>query len=150
MEFGCVDGNDLSLLKYPKYIGLDISPTAIKICIDKFKNDLSKSFYVYNSLAFRDNQKLFISELCLSLDVIFHLVETEIFTKYMNDLFEASEKYVIIYSRDYSEKQVYHQRSRNFSKCVDENQKAFKMLKELKFLTNLIPKTPVNTSNALL
>jgi hypothetical protein len=102
MEFGCGDGNNLSLIKYPKYIGLDISPTAIKICINKFKNDLSKSFYVYNSLAFRDNQNLFISELCLSLDVIFHLVEDELFTKYMNDLFEASDKYVIIYSRDYS------------------------------------------------
>src|ERR1035441_5440324 len=39
MEFGCGDGNNLSLIKYPKYIGLDVSPTAIKICMNKYKND---------------------------------------------------------------------------------------------------------------
>ena len=149
MEFGCGDGNNLSLIKYPKYIGLDISPTAIKICINKFKNDLSKSFYVYNSLAFRDSQKLFVSELCVSLDVIFHLVEDELFKKYMNDLFAASEKYVIIYSRDYAENQVYHQKSRSFSKWVDENQKAFRMIKKIENPYRFDPKDPENTSNAL-
>jgi hypothetical protein len=149
IEFGCGDGNNLSLINYPKYIGLDISPTAVKICINKFKSDISKSFYVYNSLAFLDNQKLFSSELCLSLDVIFHLVEDEIFVKYMNDLFESSKKYVIIYSRDYSEKQVYHQRSRNFSKWVDENQKAFRIIKRIENPYKFDPKDPENTSNAV-
>ena len=149
IEFGCGDGNNLALINYPKYIGLDISPTAIKLCINKFKNDISKSFYVYNSFAFRDNQKLFRSELCLSLDVIFHLVEDEIFVKYMNDLFDSSEKYVIVYSRDYSEKQVYHQRSRNFSRWVDENQKAFRTIKRIENPYKFDPKDPENTSNAL-
>lgn len=33
MEFGCGDGNQLKLAVYPKYIGLDVSPKAIKRCI---------------------------------------------------------------------------------------------------------------------
>jgi len=149
IEFGCGDGNNLALINYPKYIGLDISPTAVRICINKFKSDISKSFYVYNSLAFIDNQQLFRSELCLSLDVIFHLVEDEIYIKYMNDLFDSSKKYVIIYSRDYSEKEVYHQKSRNFSKWVDENQKAFRMIKRIENPYKYDPNDPENTSNAV-
>ena len=149
IEFGCGDGNNLTLINYPKYIGLDISPTAVELCINKFKNDITKSFYVYNSLAFMDNQKLFRSELCLSLDEIFHLIEEEIFVKYMTDLFGSSEKYVIIYSRDYSEKQVFHQRSRNFSKWVNENQKTFRIMKRIENPFKFDPIDPENTSNAI-
>jgi SAM-dependent methyltransferase len=32
IEFGCGDGNQLSLAKYPHYIGIDVSPKAIEIC----------------------------------------------------------------------------------------------------------------------
>lgn len=149
MEFGCGDGSNLRLINYPKYIGLDIAPSAIKMCIQKFKNDTTKSFYVYNSLAFSDNHQLFNAEITLSLDVIYHLIEDELFDKYMNDLFNASQKYVIIYSRDYSENQVYHQKSRNFSKWVNEYQKSFKMIKKVENPYKYNEKDPNNTSNAL-
>lgn len=148
IEFGCGDGNNLSLIKYPIYIGLDVSPTAIKICMNKFKSDLSKSFYVYNSLSFCDNHKIFNAELTLSLDVIYHLIEDEIFEKYMADLFASSRKYVIIYSRDYSEKHDFHQRSRNFSKWIDENQKSFKLTKKIENPYRFDLNDPDNTSNA--
>lgn len=149
IEFGCGDGNNLSLINYPKYIGLDVSPTAIKLCMNKFKNDDSKSFYVYNSLAFLDNHMLFRAELSLSLDVIYHLVEDDIFIKYMTQLFQSSQKYVIIYSRDYSEKQVFHQRSRNFSQWITENQKSSRLIKEIENPYKYDSKDPNNTSNAL-
>jgi hypothetical protein len=32
IEFGCSDGNQLSLADYPSYIGLDVSRTAIELC----------------------------------------------------------------------------------------------------------------------
>ena len=35
-EMGCGDGAQLGLMKYPKYLGLDISETAIEICKNKF------------------------------------------------------------------------------------------------------------------
>src|ERR1700719_5232063 len=39
IEFGCGDGNQLAKIAYPKYIGLDVSATIIKKCIEKFKPD---------------------------------------------------------------------------------------------------------------
>lgn len=149
IEFGCGDGNNLSLINYTKYIGLDISSTATKLCIHKFKNDPSKSFYVYNSLSFQDNHKLFKAELSLSLDVIFHIIEDDIFIKYMNDVFYASQKYVIIYSRDYSEKQVYHQKSRNISQWIAKNQQSFTLIKKIENPYKYDPNDPDNTSNAM-
>jgi cyclopropane fatty-acyl-phospholipid synthase-like methyltransferase len=44
LEFGCGDGNQLKIAKYPNYIGLDVSKTAINICHQLFPNDKTKSF----------------------------------------------------------------------------------------------------------
>ncbi|MBI9084342.1 MAG: hypothetical protein JEZ11_12140 [Desulfobacterales bacterium] len=33
IEFGCGDGNQLSLAKYPSYVGLDASKTAVTQCV---------------------------------------------------------------------------------------------------------------------
>lgn len=148
IEFGCGDGNNLSLINYPKYIGLDVSPTAIRLCMSKFENDSSKSFYVYNSLSFIDNHALYRADLALSLDVIYHLIEDDIFIKYMTHLFQSSQKYVIIYSRDYSEKQFFHQKSRNFSGWITENQKSFRLINKIENPYKYDLKDPKNTTNA--
>lgn len=39
----------------------------------------------------------------MSLDVIYHLIEDEIYNKYMNNLFMAAEKYVFIYSSNFTD-----------------------------------------------
>src|SRR5260370_32793049 len=36
VEFGCGDGNQLSLAQYPRYVGLDVSRTAIGLCQRRF------------------------------------------------------------------------------------------------------------------
>ena len=43
IEFGCGDGNQLKLAKYPAYVGLDVSEKAVALCKEKFNNDISKS-----------------------------------------------------------------------------------------------------------
>jgi hypothetical protein len=48
IEFGCGDGNQLSYAQYPAYIGLDVSKTAIRQCIHRFRDDTSKSFFWYD------------------------------------------------------------------------------------------------------
>jgi hypothetical protein len=149
IEFGCGDGNNLSLVNYPKYIGLDVSPTSTRLCINKFQNDNSKSFYVYNSLSFLDNHQLFRADMSLSLDVIYHLVEDEIYAKYMTDLFQSAQKYVIIYSWDESGTQDFHQKSRNFSKWVTENQPSFKLISRIENPYPFDASDPENTSNAV-
>lgn len=135
MEFGCGDGNQLTLAQYPQYLGLDVSPTAVKLCYKLFKSDHSKSFYVYNSTAFYDHARLFHADLTMSLDVLYHLVEKEIFESYLRHLFAAADKYVIIYASDYNQKEepVYrHENRRNFTKFVAENISGWKLKEVIK------------------
>jgi SAM-dependent methyltransferase len=98
IEFGCGDGNQLALLQSPSYIGLDVSSRAISLCRRRFQDDLTKSFFTYSPAGFVDNGRIFYADLALSLDVIYHLVEDEIFEKYMSDLFNSAAKHVMIYS----------------------------------------------------
>ncbi len=135
MEFGCGDGNQLVIAKYPKYIGLDISPTAVKMCYNRFKTDNTKSFYVYNSMAFVDNARVFNADLTLSLDVLYHLVEKEIFETYLLHLFAAANKYVIIYASDYNqaEEPVHqHENRRSFTDFVSKNITGWKLKEVVK------------------
>src|SRR5688572_3657485 len=73
IEFGCGDGNQLKLSKYPSYIGFDISEESIKKCSSFFSDDISKKFTIMDKYA---NE---IAELTLSLDVIFHLTEDKLY-----------------------------------------------------------------------
>jgi len=123
IEFGCGDGNQLKYLELPSYIGYDISSKAIDNCNQIFKTDSSKSFRLikdYSPTA---------ADLTLSLDVIYHLIEDEIFDSYMKRLFESSNKYVIIYAWDVYQpeenRKDAHVKHRLFSKWVKENKPQF-------------------------
>src|ERR1017187_5536833 len=121
-EFGCGDGNQLSLAEYPVYIGLDVSRSAIGICRQKFANDLTKSFFLYDGACHVDRAGVFGADLVLSLDVIFHLVEDSVFEKYMADVFGAGQNYVIIYATNQTIRGTApHVRHRNFTQWVDGN-----------------------------
>jgi SAM-dependent methyltransferase len=100
VEFGCGDGNQLRLAAYPSYLGLDVSRTAVRLCIEAFRGDQSKSFLYYEPSAFSDNARFVHGDLALSLDVIYHLVEDEVFETYMRSLFAASDRFVIVYATD--------------------------------------------------
>lgn len=114
VELGCGDGHQLSLINYPEYIGLDVSGSIIDYCKNKYKDDESKSFMVHK--AGQVSQK---SDLALSLDVIYHLVEKNVYTQYLKDLFSLSDKYVIIYSTDFNEDETVHVKHRKFSDDVN-------------------------------
>jgi hypothetical protein len=92
IEYGCGDGNQLKLSKYPTYIGYDVSPQAISMCKELFIKDITKTFKMMEDY---NNET---AELTLSLDVIYHLVEENVFVDYMNRLFNSSVHFVIIYS----------------------------------------------------
>jgi SAM-dependent methyltransferase len=100
IEFGCGDGHQLSLAAYPSYIGLDVSRTAIGLCRRRFDEDPTKSFFLYDGTCFVDHARIFAAELAISLDVIYHLVEDRVFATYLDHLFAAARRYVIIYSTD--------------------------------------------------
>lgn len=98
VDFGWGDGGQLSLLQCPEYIGLDVSQRALIRCIRRFKNDELKSFFHYDPSAFVDNHGVVRRDLAISLDVIFHLVEDNIYEAYMEQLFNSAERFVTIYS----------------------------------------------------
>jgi cyclopropane fatty-acyl-phospholipid synthase-like methyltransferase len=131
LEFGCGDGNQLSLLNTENYIGLDVSKTVIQKCIKKFNKDEHKSFFIYEPYCFLDKNKIFFCDLTLSLDVLFHLIEQDIFEKYLTDLFSSSKKYVIIYSSNYNSSQTGHEKRRNFTDWIEKNAKNFKLIEKI-------------------
>jgi SAM-dependent methyltransferase len=100
IEFGCGDGHQLSLADYPRYIGLDVSRSALELCQRRFADDPAKSFFLYDGACFTDRAGLFAADLALSLDVIYHLTEDAVFETYLRHLFAAAARFVIIYATD--------------------------------------------------
>lgn len=126
IEYGCGDGNQLKLALYPKYLGFDVSPKALSICEDLFRLDRTKNFKLMKEY---EGEK---AELTLSLDVIYHLVEDEVFESYMRTLFGSSERFVIIYSSNRAvDKAASHVRHRGFSKWVENNLRGWKLVQHI-------------------
>lgn len=118
IEFGCGDGNQLSLASYRSYCGVDISEDAIRLCRTRFEGDSTKTFV--RTEDYRGER----AELALSLDVIYHLIEDDVFGAYMIRLFDAAERYVIIYSSDTEERgddRDAHVRHRRFSRWITDH-----------------------------
>ena len=84
IEWGCGDGNQLKLAEYPEYIGYDVSKKAVKICREKFSDDLTKQFIWCGGDRFENKVR---GDLSLSLDVIYHLIEDDVYEQYMEWLF---------------------------------------------------------------
>jgi SAM-dependent methyltransferase len=108
IEFGCGDGNQLAKVRYPRYVGLDVSPLAIRRCASLFRDDPTKSFFLYGPECFIDNAGVFRADVALSLDVIFHLVEDDVYETHMTQLFDCAERFVVIYSSNRDERQRTH------------------------------------------
>ena len=92
IEFGCGDGVQLEMFNTPAYIGVDVSRTVIQQCRTRFSGDAGKRFILASDYAGE------CADLSLSLDVIFHLVEDPVYNKYLDRLFAAAKRYVLIYS----------------------------------------------------
>jgi hypothetical protein len=119
VEFGCGDGNQLGLAAYPCYLGLDVSRTAVQICIEAFRGDKSKSFLYYEPTAFSDPARFVRGDLVLSLDVIYHLIEDDVYDNYMRGLFASSDRFVIVYATDTDRRVAApHVRHRTFTEWV--------------------------------
>lgn len=128
IEYGCGDGNQLRLAEYPSYIGFDVSQDAIDICRNIFSEDNTKNFEL---------MKNYIGEtadLCLSLDVIYHLIEDDVFVDYMNRLFDSSTKFVIIYSSNTDKQAILqkaHVRHRKFTTWVEQQKNEWQLIRHM-------------------
>ena len=129
IEWGCGDGNQLAALSVPRYLGLDVSRTAVDRCIRRFAGDPQKSFLWYDPAAFIDTSGVFTADLAFSLDVIYHLVEDVTFHTYMRRLFGSARHHVLIYSSDVDGlRQNYpHVRDRRFSAWVAQHEPEWRL-----------------------
>jgi len=125
IEYGCGDGNQLRLARYPSYVGFDVSPRAIALCQDAFRDDKTKRF------GLTSEYKGETAQLTLSLDVIYHLIEDNVYCSYMKRLFNSSERFVIVYSSNYDEQQAYHERHRQFTKWVETNNSCWTLMRHI-------------------
>lgn len=125
IDFGCGDGNQLRELRIPAYTGYDVSAAAVKRCRELFEGDSSKKFHTLDRYA---NE---VADATLSLDVLYHLVEDEVFDGYVRRLFDASGKIVIIYAIDQEEKRMLrgrHVHHRKFTSWIARHYPSFELI----------------------
>ncbi len=124
IEFGCGDGNQLKLAQYPSYTGFDVSEKAVALCRETFKGDETKQFLHLSQ--YKDAQ----ADMSLSADVIFHLVEDEVFERHMQMLFGAATRFVVIYASN-TDIQIpnsgVHFKQRMFSKWIEHNARGWRL-----------------------
>ena len=114
-ELGCGDGNNLKYYKgFNKYYGFDVS----NIIIEKNNKEFDEKKYNFHLLNTIDIPHV---DLVMSLDVIYHLVEDEVFKNHMSQLFNSKSKYVIVYSSDFDSKRKFHVRHRKWTNQIPKN-----------------------------
>jgi SAM-dependent methyltransferase len=119
-DFGCGDGHLLSLLRPRAYTGLDVSDTALARCAERFP--------AHRFLPFARVSELRPADLCLSIDVIFHLVEDDVFIAYMQALFRQAARLVLIYASNVDRGwPSAHVRHRRFSDYVAKHFPAWRL-----------------------
>ncbi len=99
IELGCGDGHQASLIDYPRYLGLDTSPMAIGLCRERFGDDPTREFRAYQT----GDEIQERADMSISLDVVYHLLEDEVYDRYMTDLFAVGTRFVVVYSSDTEE-----------------------------------------------
>lgn len=122
-EFGAGDGNQLLLTQYPshvQYTGLDVSATAINKLRACCQANSTRQFYTVEEWARNATLKKMF-DLCVSLDVIYHLVEDSVFEAYMRRLFDHAGHFVVVYSSNVDHIEARHVRHRAFTQWVASN-----------------------------
>lgn len=131
VEYGCGDGNQLRLIKCDKVIGIDISKTAIDKCKMLMPN---RDFICLSEESFTNKK----TDLLLSLDVIYHLIEDNVYENYIENIISHGSEYLIIYSANYedsNEKFAKHVKPRKFT----EHKKLIEKYQLISFVKNKYP-----------
>jgi len=127
IEYGSGDGNQLSLLKIKRYVGVDLSPDVIANLRNKFAGDASKTFVEYDPDTYIVDAST-IADIALSMDVILHLTEDFRYEAYMRNLVASAKKYIGIFNtatEKQLEKMAAHNRYRDHRIWLKANASEF-------------------------
>jgi SAM-dependent methyltransferase len=138
IDWGCGDGAQIQYLQwnttlpFPKYIGLDVSKTSIEKC-KQFQ--FNPEYFKFMTTGEYNGEQ---AELGLSLDVIYHLVEDDVFERYMQRLCDSATKYLVIYSSDGGkvENPAQHLKERCFTEWIKEHRPEWELIR---YVANVFP-----------
>lgn len=125
-DFGCGDGNQLSYLEtYQTYHGYDISPEIIRL---NNQHHADGHTFFHNKI-----DEMPSSELCLSLDVIYHILDINELIEHIKIIFAKSERFVVIFSSNHTnnENTSSHIIHRKFTDIVSEVVPDFELINEI-------------------
>ena len=128
IDFGCGDGNQIKEINIKKYIGFDIADSSINICKKKYNDDKTKEFYNYNMINSIDMKS---ANLTLSLDVLYHILEDDLFIDYIKNLFNYSNNYVLIYSSNVKGTKNQHIYTRKFTDYISNLFPNWQLIKKI-------------------
>jgi hypothetical protein len=144
IEFGVGDGSQLGRAEYPEFHGFDVSRSALDRCAAEYSDRQNYRFSHVDE--FVDQQ----ADLVLSLDVVYHLVEDDTFARYMVNLFNASERLVVIYAHNAEDPEfdTVHVKTRKFTEWIEQNRSDFDLIRHIPNRYPHDPADPDNTSFA--
>ena len=144
MEFGFGDGSQLQLARYPSYLGVEVSHSALAAASNS--HSARPNFKLIHMADLQPHHK---AELVLSLDVVYHLIEDHIFHEHMRSLFDHTNRYVIIYSSsDTRLSPAPHVRHRNFKEWIAKNRPDYRLISQTPNRHPFDPTQPEQTSFA--
>lgn len=130
LEYGCGDGNQLSKIKCKKILGVDVSKTAIEKCKILIPEGTFQTIL-------SDLKNIEKTDLLLSLDVIYHLIDDEIYNNYIKNIIDYKCKFLIIYAANFEDDGTFakHVKPRKFT----ENKELNSEYELIKFEKNRYP-----------
>lgn len=138
IDLGCGDASQLALLELPAdYVGVDVSPSSLARCAARFPD---RRFLTLDEL-----RTVSPAELTLSLDVIYHLIEDNVFAATMRTLFAWATRFVVIYGSNVDAAgSSPHVRHRRFTDHVAATEHDWRLLAHL---PNPYPYDPANPND---
>lgn len=126
LELGSGDGKFASLLSLKKYVGYDISDSAVTLANEKFDNP---NFRTSTKPPFFWRK----FDITMSIDVIYHIVENRDFNKHMAKLFSAANTLVVIYSypKKPSEKMSEHIKFNDFTSWAERQAPGWELVGQI-------------------
>lgn len=129
VDVGCGDGSQLAGLKVAEYRGLDISDVAIGQA-----SKLTNEHRIYSTMDEDAIAKSKVAELAVSLDVVSHLTDDEVFEAHIRLLFHLASKYVLIYGPNRTGEGLQlarHMKFREFVLWIEKNIKGAELIHEI-------------------
>lgn len=141
VEFGCGDGNQCRMFEVSRYVGVDVSPSAVEKARSTNQERTGWQFMTTADYDAAPEK----ADMALSLDVIYHLVEDRVFDTYMARLVASGTRLVVAYASDHdADGGSPHVRHRRYSDWIRRHAPHLRRVEEI---ANRYPAGPGSDPN---